>query len=172
MLCLVIQLYITISQNKILRILGIDKILCVPGKILAFLAKIKMSAPYVLCFLQNKIQYVPGNKLVDIVASGFKPLQIEKAKEQLFEAASAIAELSHIRSKKHKSTGGNSKEVRLVGDMVTLLAEADRLGCVLPTYVAVSLNTMPQVPQEVIDVGAIVFSSLCKGEDSVQECGL
>ena len=46
-----------------------------------------------------------------------------------------------------------------------------RLICSLPTYAAVSLNTLPHVPQEAIDVGAIGYSYLSKEEGEVLDCG-
>ena len=82
-----------------------------------------------LCFLQNKVHYVPVDTLVEVVVGGFDAGQIEKAKEQLFEAVTTCSQLNHVRNKKHKSSGGKSKEIRVVSDMVALLQEADRLGC-------------------------------------------
>ena len=55
--------------------------------------------------------------------------------------------------------------------MVALLQEADRLGCFdsLPTYAAVSLNKLPPIPMEAVDIGALVYSALSKGAKKVQD---
>ena len=60
---------------------------------------------------------------------------------------------------------GVYKETRIVSDMVAVLREADKLSCSgsLPTYAAVSLNKLPPIPTEAVDIGVLVYNALSKG---------
>ena len=56
----------------------------------------------VLCFIQNKMKYLPADKLGEVVLCGD---EIGKGKDLIFEAASKCVDLKSIRKKVRKHTG-------------------------------------------------------------------
>lgn len=79
----------------------------------------------VLCFMQNKVCYVPFDTLGSIVKKGFKAEEVERAKSLIFEAASKHTELSHLRKKTRKCTGLKPKNDADVDDILQLLVESE-----------------------------------------------
>ena len=58
----------------------------------------------VLCFIQNKISYVPEDKLKEVVLRGFSDSEIEQAKNLVFEVASKVPELKDVEvEEEHES---------------------------------------------------------------------
>ena len=110
----------------------------------------------VLCFIQNKMSYVPMDTLGEIVKRGFGEQEVEKVKALVFEAASGLAQLSHIRKKVRKNTGNKKKLDGDVEDILQLLFEADRLKVGFPKYATVDINNFPHIPLEEVDGGVLM----------------
>ena len=112
-----------------------------------------------LCFLQNKIHCVPLDTLGKVVKRGFEVEEIETAKSLIFEAASTVTELSHVRKKTRKNTGTKQKTDADVDDIIQLLVEADRVNATLTRFAAVDINKFPHVPLEEVD-GSVILEKV------------
>ena len=113
----------------------------------------------VLCFIQNKIGYVPSVKLGEVVSKGFEEEEVVRAKDLIFEAASHVSGLRNVRKKVRKNTGTKNK---VESDILHLCYEADRVKAELPRFAAVDINTFPHIPLEEVD-GAIVMAKVASG---------
>ena len=76
---------------------------------------------------------------------GFGEQEVEKVKALVFEAASGLAQLSHIRKKVRKNTGNKKKLDGDVEVILQLLFEADRLKVGFPKYATVDINKFPHI---------------------------
>ena len=101
----------------------------------------------VLCFIQNKIGYVPSEKLGEVVSKGFEEEEVVRAKDLIFEAASHVSGLRNVRKKVRKNTGTKNKIESDVDDILHLCYEADRAKAELPRFAAVDINTFPHPPR-------------------------
>ena len=109
----------------------------------------------VLCFIQNKISYVPADKLREVVARGFGEDEVTRAKDLLFESASGMTQFNHIRKKVRKNTGGRKKVEMDVEDILHLCYEADKAKANLPRFAVIDINSFPCIPLEEVDCGAV-----------------
>ena len=109
-----------------------------------------------LCFVQNKLSYVPLDTLSSVVRRGFEAEEVDKAKTLLFEAAAHVTELSHIRKKIRKNTGSRQKFEADVEDILHLLVEADRVKASIPRFATFDINRFPHIPLEEVDGGVVM----------------
>lgn len=89
----------------------------------------------VFAFISNKIDVIKEDATTQICTSAFSDLEIETAKELLFESLPAA------RSKKIRK--GTGKPRRDIDDIITLMKEGDPES--LPIFVARDLHRLPLV---------------------------
>ena len=124
----------------------------------------------VLCFAQNKMGYLPVDKLQEVLVRGFGEVEIERGKELVFEAAGKFPELKSIRKKARKNTGHKKKAEADVEDILEVLYAADRLKIDLQRFAVVYINVFPHVPLEEVDGSVVcekVVSKLSSGLEEV-----
>ncbi len=92
-----------------------------------------------LCFVQNKVECVPMEKLKPILVSGFKEEAIMMARDVLFETANNLQghEEMNVRKQVHRQTGKSSVGEMNVQDILKIFTECIRLGLSLPKFAAI-----------------------------------
>ena len=104
-----------------------------------------------LCYVQNKIKILPIDAVVQLCETTFKPEQVEKSKERLFDAC--YDEYDKTEKKTHIGQHKNERNLR---DIYSLLEEK---GDSAPTYVAKDLNILPPVTIKSLDVSLLLHNN-------------
>ena len=113
----------------------------------------------VLCFIQNKMSYLPVEKLGEVVTRGFGENEVGQAKDLMFEVAANFLELKGFRKKVRKNTGHKRKVEAGVEGILELCYAADGSNIGIPRFVAVDINSLHHIPLEEVD-GSLVFDKV------------
>lgn len=111
----------------------------------------KLIIDEVLCYVQNKMKILPVDAIVQLCETTFKPEQIEKSKERLFDVC-----FEENDKTERKTRIGQHKNERNLRDIYSLLEEK---GDSAPTYVAKDLNILPPVTIKSLDVSLLLHNN-------------
>ena len=99
-----------------------------------------------LCYILNKIDSVPQDTLVHLIAENFNEEEVEAAKSLL---------CAHVEnSLKTGNRRGQNKKKLNIQDIYKMTLECDRGG--LPSFVALNLAKLPPISIDCIDVSALM----------------
>ena len=104
-----------------------------------------------LCFVHNKLECVPIEKLKSIIVAGFQEdVVVAVPGAAIFDVFNGLQnrEELNVTNRAHRQTGKSSIDEMNVQDILImkLLSESTRLGTSLPKYAAVNLNALPRIP--------------------------
>lgn len=103
-----------------------------------------------LCFVQNKLECYPAEKLKSVIISGFSDELISVARDILFDITSKHEKRNdvNVRKKGHRQTGKATVVEMNVADIMKIFTESFRVGMSLPRFAAINLNALPRIPYE------------------------